>query len=199
MIERIVADVPVVWLDIKGAHYDAPVAEPLEASVLITHGLSHEAHAAQTLIAYPPDELAEIRKRAYVGLLKNKTMDDVRDHSERHKDITVKAPQRQVYDFWRGTIVRLLEHLPACDVWLPVWNGDYEKEIVDEIIKRHESDDHKLRYIEMQSVSAFAVDVLGMDYPERGTLWRSLESLRWYFQRTREIFGVAKARSRFDD
>lgn len=185
-------DAPVVWLDIKGHRGDCPVQYPLEASYLITHGLSSVAKEGQECMRYRKNKFEEIKKTAHVSCLKNGLLDDVAHLSKLEKKFI--SPNKQVVGFWqRGIWPALAKSFGK--VWFPIWRGEYEaKHIKTFLAGAPENLDCRL--VEMRDVSGFLVDVLGMDHPLRSD-WRSLASVHWYFNRTRQLAGVLPAPSRF--
>lgn len=195
---RSLVDSPVIWLDLKGPSAKSPCVDPLEAGILITHGLSHEYHAAATSMAYTKADFQKIKKRAHVSCLENGLLDDSEKVSKAAiaSKAEIKEPWKQAVAFWKSKMEPIAEHMKVGPVWLPFWNADYEEFAVKHLLESLGHGSFDFRVVELRAVSGMLVDLLGLDYPERSN-WRTVDNLRWCFGRLREFVGAQQAKSRF--
>lgn len=184
--------IPVLWLDVKGANF-APgeaVADPLEAAAIITDGLHSSDKPyfrADYLVKYPTeDAFREVKRKAHFSCLENELLDDV---ERRGFNEDAYEPKQQIINWLADEVLYYFQD--QREVWVPIWNFAYEREIFEAAREQSPHLDGaktRFRVLEMRDVSAFAVAVKGLGYPERSN-WRSLESLDWYIERSQQIFG----------
>lgn len=186
---------PVLWFDVKGASYEAPVAQPLEASYYLSSGFHRVVEKGSYICHYPKDEVDELGKSVHVSCLKNGLMADVEAASELSdaEGGIDESPVDQCANWLADTAMSSMLIDSNAEVWMPFWNFPYEAEIVNKAISIVVNDGRPgvgFRPVEMRGVSAFewAMRRDGIDQPKSGA-WRSAESLQWYFKRAKQVLG----------